>query len=193
MDVVDEGGNSMPPGELGELITRPAGREAVLEYFKNPDASARKVRNGWMHTGDMCRRDEGGWYFYGHRKEEGGLRKLGEFLSEGFIRRVVLEHAEVRDVHVYGVPAAGGAPGEKDIVAAMVVRDPAAFDARALFAHCAAHLERSHVPDFLQVVGELPKTATEKVQTRFLIEALATGRGVYTREEAGATADAAER
>jgi acyl-CoA synthetase (AMP-forming)/AMP-acid ligase II len=193
MDVVDEDGNSVPPGQLGELITRPAGRDAALEYFKNPEASARKVRGGWMYTGDMCWRDEDGWYFFGHRKEEGGLRKLGEFISEGFIRRVILEHSDVRDVHVYGVPAAGGAPGEKDIVVAMVVRDPETFDARAVFEHCAAQLERSHVPDFLQVVEELPKTATEKVQTRFLIEALQTRRSVYKREGSGATADASQR
>ena len=146
-----------------------------------------------MYTGDMCWRDEDGWYFFGHRKEEGGLRKLGEFISEGFIRRVILEHADVRDVHVYGIPAAGGAPGEKDIVVAMVVRDPETFDAGSVFEHCGAQLERSHVPDFLQVVDELPKTATEKVQTRFLIEALETGSGVYKQEGAGATADASQR
>jgi len=53
MDVVDYDGNSVPPGELGELITRPAGRDAVLEYFKNPEASARKLRGGWTGGGHV--------------------------------------------------------------------------------------------------------------------------------------------
>jgi acyl-CoA synthetase (AMP-forming)/AMP-acid ligase II len=183
MDVVDEDGRPVPAGEIGELVTRPAGREATLAYFKNPEASATKVRDGWLHTGDMCRRDEEGFYFFVHRREEGGLRKLGEFVSEGFVRRVLAEDDEVLDVHVYGVPSSRGAPGETDIVAALVVRDREQFDARALFDHCARTLERSHVPDYIQVVEELPKTPSEKVQTRFLAQALESGQGVYAREQ----------
>jgi acyl-CoA synthetase (AMP-forming)/AMP-acid ligase II len=183
MDVVDGDGRPVPAGEIGELVTRPAGGEATLAYFKNPDASAKKVSDGWLHTGDMCRRDEEGWLFFVHRKEEGGLRKLGEFVSEGFVRRVLAEDDEVLDVHVYGVPSSRGAPGETDIVAAVVVRDRERFDARALFEHCARNLERSHVPDYIQVVEELPKTPSEKVQTRFLAQALESRQDVYAREQ----------
>jgi crotonobetaine/carnitine-CoA ligase len=187
MDVVDEEDRPVPPGEIGELVARPAGRAASLEYFKNPEASARKTRGGWLHTGDMCRRDEDGWLFFVHRKEEGGLRKLGEFVSEGFIRRVLAEVPEVLDVHVYGVPSRGGAPGETDIAAAVVLADRERVDIRALFEHCERSLERSHMPDYIQVVDELPKTPSEKVQTRLLVEALESGQGVYTREQMAAS------
>src|SRR5581483_5119569 len=151
-------------------VTRPAGAAARLQYYRNPEGSARKTRGGWLHTGDMGWKDEQGWFFFAHRKEEGGIRKLGEFVSDGVIRRVLAEDPEVLDVHVYGVPARSGAPGESDVVAAVVVRDPAQLDVAALFARCAARLERTHVPDYLQIVDELPKTATEKVQTRVLVE-----------------------
>jgi carnitine-CoA ligase len=144
----------------------------VMEYYKNPEASAKKVRGGWLHTGDVVRRDEDGWLFFLHRKEEGGLRKLGEFISEGFIRRVIAEFPGVADVHIYGVPSRAGAPGETDIVAAVVLTDPGTFAVETLIGHCWDRLERSHVPDLVQVVDELPKTASEKVQTRFLVEAL---------------------
>ncbi len=137
-----------------------------------------------MYTGDMCRRDADGWLFFGHRKEEGGLRMLGEIISEGFIRRVVLEHPDVSDVHIYGVPSRRGAPGETDIVAACVVRDRAGFDVRGLFAHCTRNLERSHVPDYVQVMNALPKTPSEKVQTRFLIEAFQSGQDVHGQDAA---------
>lgn len=169
MDVVDEEDRPLPPGQTGELVTRPAGQPARLEYHRNPEASARKTRGGWLHTGDMCWRDEEGWFFFAHRKEEGGIRKLGEFVPDGFVRRVLAEDPEVLDVHVYGVPAATGAPGESDVVAAVVVRDPARLDVPALFSRCAGRLERQHVPDYVQVLDELPKTATEKVQTRLLV------------------------
>ncbi len=180
MDVVDDEDRPVAAGELGELVTRPAGRAAALEYFKNPEASARKVRGGWLHTGDVCRRDADGYFFFVHRKEEGGLRKLGEFVSEGFVRRVLADDPAVLDVHVYGVPSRAGAPGETDIVAAVVVGE--GFDAAALFEHCARNLERSHVPDYLQVVDELPKTPSEKVQTRFLVEAFNRGEAIHSRE-----------
>src|SRR5207245_4268876 len=123
MDVFGEDDRAVPAGQVGELVVRPAGQQAVLEYYKNPEASARKTRGGWMHSGDMCRRDEDGWFYFGFRKEEGGIRKMGEFIQEGWIRRVLAEDPEVLDVHVYGVPSLSGAPGESDIVAAVVVRD----------------------------------------------------------------------
>jgi len=135
-----------------------------------------------MHTGDMCWRDAEGWYYFAHRKEEGGIRRMGEFISEGFVRRIVLDHPDVLDAHVYGVPSQTNAPGESDIAVAVVVSGPEAFDPTRLFEHCARVLERSHIPDYIQVVDELPKTASEKVQTRFLAAALdASTPGVYLR------------
>jgi crotonobetaine/carnitine-CoA ligase len=119
----------------------------------------------------MCWKDDEGWLYFAHRKEEGGIRKLGEFVPESFIVRVLAEDPQVLDVHVYGVPARSGAPGESDLVAAIVAADPERVDAAALFDRCARLLERASVPDFIQVLDELPKTATEKVQTRLLVQA----------------------
>ena len=85
---------------------------------------------------------------------------------------MLAEDPEIADVHIYGIPSRAGAPGETDIVAAVVLTAPSDFAVEALVAHCWDRLERSHVPDLVQVVDELPKTASEKVQTRFLVEAL---------------------
>ena len=125
-----------------------------------------------MHTGDMCWQDAGGWFYFAHRKEEGGIRRMGEFISEGFVRRTVLEDPDVLDVHVYGIPARSGAPGESELVVAVVVNRPDTFDVAALFQRCRGQLEASHLPDYIQVVAELPKTASEKIQTRFLAASL---------------------
>jgi crotonobetaine/carnitine-CoA ligase len=170
MDVVDEAGRAVPAGQVGELVVRPAGQPARVEYHGNPEASIAKTRGGWLHTGDMCWRDEGGWFFFAHRKEEGGIRKLGEFVPESFVVRVLAEDPALLDVHVYGIPARSAAPGESDLVAAVVAADPERLDVAALFARCAERLERAYVPDYIQVVHELPKTATEKVQTRLLVQ-----------------------
>jgi acyl-CoA synthetase (AMP-forming)/AMP-acid ligase II len=187
MDVLDAEDRSVPPGELGELVVRPVGGEARLTYFQNPEASARKIRGGWLRTGDMVTRDADGWLFFDHRKEEGGLRRLGEFISESFIRRVLAEHDDVLDVHIYGVPARSGAPGETDVVAAVVPRDMARVDVAGLFALAERDLERSHVPDFVHLVAELPRTASEKVQTRHLLDAFDEfGPHVFSRRRIAA-------
>lgn len=170
MRVIRDHDRAAEPGEIGELIVRPAGAAAAVTYHRSPHASARKARGGWLRTGDMCWRDEHGWFYFAYRQEEGGLRKLGEFISEGFVRRVLAESPDVLDVHVYGVPSRQAAPGESDIVAALVVRDKVRFDAGLAFARCARHLERSHVPDFIQLLDEFPKTASEKVQSRRLVQ-----------------------
>ena len=185
MDVVDGDDRPASPGQIGELVVRPAGQPARVEYYRNPEASAQKVRGGWLHTGDMCWKDEQGWFFFAHRKEEGGIRKLGEFVPESFIVRVLAEDPQVLDVHVYGVPAHSGAPGESDVVASVVVAERDRLDVAALFARCAERLERPYVPDFIQVLDELPKTATEKVQTRLLVQSFdPSSPRVFGRDQA---------
>ena len=91
-------------------------------------------------------------------------------INAGFVERAIAEDAQVDDVFVYGVPAKSGAPGEKDIVAAVVPVDPSRFDAAALFARCRLMLKANSVPSYLQVVAEIPKTASEKPQERFLLD-----------------------
>lgn len=171
MRIVDEAGRECPPGVPGELISRAASGEAAsVTYFGNAAASAAKTRDGWLHSGDICHRDADGWLFFDYRKG-GGLRRNGDFISAGFVECALAENSQITDVYVYGVPAGNGAPGESDVVAAVVV-DRSKFDATALFDDCRKRLEPNFVPSFLQVIDEIPKTASEKPQDRFLLEAL---------------------
>jgi len=168
--IVDDAGNEVPRGQPGELLFRNAdGTPISVEYFRNPEASVEKCAGGWLHMGDVVREDEDGWLYFLHRKG-GGIRRNGEFVSPGFVEKVIAEFADVDDVYVYGVPARSGAPGEKDVVAAVVPADPATFDAGALHEHCRARLEAGMVPSYIQVLDAIPKTASEKPQDRYLIE-----------------------
>ncbi|MGO9007933.1 MAG: class I adenylate-forming enzyme family protein [Beijerinckiaceae bacterium] len=166
--VVDEDGAEAPPGVAGELWFRLVdGSFPPVTYLNNPDASARKVIDGWLRSGDIVHRDADGWIFYDHRKG-GGIRRNGEFVNPAFVEKVLGEHPTVDDVYVYGVPARNGAPGEKDVVAAVV--PSGAVEPRTLFRWARERLERNSVPSFLQIIREIPKTASEKPQERFLIE-----------------------
>jgi crotonobetaine/carnitine-CoA ligase len=168
MKVLDDAGRECPPGVVGEICVRPiGGGEARVEYFRNPEASASKIRGGWNRSGDMGHTDADGWLFFDYRAG-GGIRHNGEFINTSFVEKAIAERPEVTDVFVYGVPAASGAPGEQDLVAAIVLAPGVRCDAAAIFAACRASLEPNVVPTYLQVVDEIPKTASEKPQDRLL-------------------------
>ncbi|HBZ69377.1 MAG TPA: ATP-dependent acyl-CoA ligase [Deltaproteobacteria bacterium] len=186
MKIVEENGNECGPGVVGEIVCRPAsGEDASVEYFGNEEASRAKTRGGWLRSGDMGHRDVEGWFFFDYRKG-GGIRHNGDFVNPGFVEKVIAEQPCVADVFVYGVPARSGSPGEKDVVAAIVLTPRAAFDPQAVFAACRRGLEPNFVPAYLQVVDEIPKTASEKPQERFLLERFKPGGPViYTEASSG--------
>jgi crotonobetaine/carnitine-CoA ligase len=183
MRILDENDVECPPGVVGEISSRPEGQgEPEVEYYDNPDASAKKTRGGWLRSGDMGHCDEEGWHYFDYRKG-GGIRHNGDFVNPGFVEKVIAEHPLVTDVFVYGVEAASGAPGEKDVVAVIVPVSGEEFSAASVFETCRAGLESNFVPSYLQVVDQIPKTASEKPQERFLLEAFAPdAAGVYTEE-----------
>jgi crotonobetaine/carnitine-CoA ligase len=175
MKILDAAGNECPPGVVGEICVRPAGGgEASVEYHGNPEASRKKIRGGWNRSGDMGHSDAEGWLFFDYRAG-GGIRHNGDFIDPSSVEKAIAELPEVTDVFVYGVPAASGAPGEKDVVAAIVPAPGARFEPAAVYAACRRNLEPNFVPSYLQIVEEIPKTASEKPQERFLLERFEAG------------------
>lgn len=174
MKILDENDAECPPGVLGEICSRPTdGTKAKVEYFENAEASASKTARGWLRSGDIGHTDADGWFYFDYRKG-GGIRHNGDFINPGFVEKAVAEHPHVTDVFVYGVPASSGSPGEKDVVAA-VVPGSGGLDVQDLFAWCRRSLEPNFVPTYIHVVDEIPKTASEKPQERFLLERFAPG------------------
>jgi crotonobetaine/carnitine-CoA ligase len=172
--IVDDTGADVPRGSRGELLLRPADGSAFkVEYVGNQPASALKGEGGWLHMGDVLRENDEGWLFFEYRKG-GGIRRNGDFISAAYVEKAIAESGLVQDVYVYGVPAASGAPGDKDVVAAVVPDGSRPFDPQALFRRCRELLEPNSVPTLVQIVAQIPKTASEKPQERFLIEALTT-------------------
>jgi crotonobetaine/carnitine-CoA ligase len=168
--VVDENDVQCPPQVQGEIIFRNAdGSCPAVEYFKNAEASHKKTQGGWLRMGDVGHTDEEGWFYFDYRMG-GGIRRNGDFVNVGFVEKVMAEHPQVDDVFVYGVDASTGVPGEKDVVAAIVPANGRVLDTADLFRHCRDHLETNFVPGYIQVLEEIPKTASEKPQERFCLE-----------------------
>jgi len=181
MAIIDEQGTPVAPGVAGEICFREAdGSCPSLTYFKNPQASAEKVADGWLHMGDIGHIDAAGWLYF-HYRMGGGIRKNGDFINCAFVEKALSEIDEISDVYVYGLAVTPGlAPGEKEIIGAVVPSNRSTFDVAAAIKACRKSLDRNSVPDYLQVLDAIPKTASEKPQERFLVEAFeSSGHDVY--------------
>ncbi len=185
--ILDEEGTELPAGSLGEICFRNAdGGVAPVAYYCNPDASAAKTRGGWFHTGDIGFTDSAGWVYFCYRAGD-SIRRNGDFINAVDIEAAVARLPEVADVHVYGVATQTNAPGEKEVVVALVPQPGYEFDPGRIFSHCAAALGSTSIPSYVQLVAEIPKTASEKPQARHLIALLGADDAVIFNKEGPCT------
>lgn len=159
--LVDEDDEPVPPGEMGELVTRPT-RPFVgqLGYWGLPEKTLEAHANQWFHTGDVMRRDSDGWYYFADRKKD-AIRVSGENVSSFEVEQVLLSHPAVQEAAVFAVPSE---LGEDDVMAALVLESGHHVDPEELCDYMAPRLPYFAVPRYLDFLAALPKTATEKVQ-----------------------------
>lgn len=168
--IVDENDEECEPGTPGEIVFRNAdGSTPAVAYYRDPQATADKTRGGWLRMGDIGYVDAEGWAYFLYRSG-GGIRRNGEFIDPAPIEKLIAEMDAVDDVFVYGAATGSNSPGEKEIVAAIVPADRESFRPADVFAACGSRLNSNHVPGFVQVVREIPKTASEKPLERRLLE-----------------------
>jgi acyl-CoA synthetase (AMP-forming)/AMP-acid ligase II len=169
--VVDEDDNPLPPGEVGEIVCR--GPQLMMEYWNRPEATAEVMRNGWLHTGDIGRMDEDGFYYLLDRKHD-MLISGGYNVYPREVEDVLLAFDGVVEAAVVGLP------DEKwgDRVHAVVAgRDD--LDVDALAAYARGTLADFKRPRGIDVWPELPKSAANKILRREVREQLIAqgGRG----------------
>ena len=176
--VMDDEGRLLGEGQPGEIVHR--GANAMLGYFKDPEASAAAQRFGWHHTGDLGMWGPGGQLMFLDRKKD-MIKTGGENVASVKVEAVLLGHPGVAGCGVIGLPH----PRWSEAVCAFVVKKPGAeLDEQALAAHCRAHLGGFEVPKLIHFVDALPATSTGKVQKHLLrkqFERLA--QEAWTKEE----------
>jgi acyl-CoA synthetase (AMP-forming)/AMP-acid ligase II len=154
--LLDEEGHDVPRGSAGEIAVR---SEFTMQgYWRNPEETARTLRNGWVHTGDLGVFDEEGFLsIVGRRKEV--IRSGGESIFPAEIERVLLAHPDIREAAVVGVPDPHW--GEA-VVAALVLRDGAALTAEQVVDHVRSHLAGFKKPRHVCFFPALPRTAASR-------------------------------
>jgi acyl-CoA synthetase (AMP-forming)/AMP-acid ligase II len=161
--IVDDDDNELGSHDVGELLTRLPGRQR--EYYKDADATASTwTRDGWLRSGDLGYVDDDGFLYLVGRKKDLIVRG-GHNVYPTDIESVILEHPEVREAAVVGIPH--DVLGED--IAAFVVRKPdASVGGDELQAFCADHLADYKRPRQVTFVDELPRNATGKVMKHLL-------------------------
>lgn len=162
--VVNELGEEVPDGEVGELIVR--GPNVMKGYYKMPEETAVALRDGWLYTGDLARRDESGYLYIVDRKKDlvivGGYNVYPREVEE-----VLFEHEDVVEAAVIGVPDVDF--GEA-VYAFVVLKEGATADRETLIDFCSQKLAKYKVPKHIDFLDELPKNTTGKILRRNLIE-----------------------
>ncbi len=160
----DTGTREMPDGEPGELIVR--GPQVMKGYFNNPQATAAALRDGWLYTGDLAKRDRDGYYTIVDRKKD-IIKTSGFLVVPAEVEEVIARFPEVAEAAVIGVPD----DERGELIRALVVPREGNLDVAALERFCGEHLGKHKRPRQFEVVSELPKNFLGKVLRRKLREA----------------------
>jgi long-chain acyl-CoA synthetase len=175
--IMDDAGNLLGPGEIGEIVHR--GPNVMAGYFRDPEATEKARAFGWHHTGDLGMFDADGLLIFTDRKKD-MIKSGGENVASIVVERALLAHAGVAAAAAIGLPH----PRWFEAVTGVVLRKPGAtVDEAQLLAHCKEHLSIHEVPKAIRFVEQFPLTATGKIQKNLLRERFAD---VY--EEAGTAA-----
>jgi len=165
--ILDENDHDVPPGGDGEICVR--GDVVMKGYWRNPDATAKALRNGWLHTGDVGHFDSGGRLRVLDRRHD-TIISGGTNIYPKEVEDVLAAHPAVREVIAFGLPDSEW--GES--VAVALVAD-AGMTETAVLDFCRDHLARFKKPKHVFFLDELPKNAYGKVLRRALRERFAAG------------------
>ena len=153
----DEADHPLPAGELGEVCVR--GPNVMLGYYRLPEETARTVREGWLHTGDMGRLDGDGYLYLVERKKDLIIRG-GFNIYPREVEEVLYAHPAVAEAAVVGMrdPLMG-----EDVLAFVALKPGATTEAAALIGFCEERLARYKCPKQVRFLDALPKSPVGKI------------------------------
>jgi long-chain acyl-CoA synthetase len=159
-----ETGQDVPPGEVGELVTR--GPEVVAGYWQKPEETANAIRDGYLYTGDVAKMDEEGWFYIVDRKKD-MIIASGYKVWPREVEDVLYQHQAVREAAVVGVPDTYR--GET-VVAYVALKSD--FEEKVttseLIEFCKQRMANYKYPRHVEIMDDLPKTPTGKFLRRAL-------------------------
>jgi len=168
--IVNDDGSEVSAGEVGELVVR--GEHQMMGYLNMPDETGATLRNGWIHTGDIGRKDDDGFIYLLDRKKEviisGGIN-----IYPGEVEQVLYQHPAVMEAGVFGVPDEKW--GEA-VTAAVAFKPGTSASEDELLSFCKERLPGYKKPQRIYIRENLPKGSAGKISRRELSEPFWIGR-----------------
>ena len=179
----DENGNPLPVGKAGEIVKQSP--TVMKGYYKNPEATAKALKNGWLYTGDLGYLDEDGYLYFVDRVKD-MVRRGDENISSEEVERVLNSHPQVAESAVIAVPDLIRGEEVKAYIVLKSPATPASVVPEDIWNFCKPHLAGFKVPRYIEYRDELPKTPSSKVQKNILRDESKQGGGsVFDRLAAG--------
>jgi crotonobetaine/carnitine-CoA ligase len=179
--IVDEDGNDVSPGNVGELLIRGPGM--FKGYYKKAKETTQAFTGDWFHTGDLFRQDQNGYYYIVGRKKD-MVRRTGENISAAEVETVLKAHPKILDAAVVPVPD----EVRREEVKAYVIPKPGesveSVRPEEIIAFCLERIAKFKVPRFIEYKESFPRTPSQKVEKHKLIaEKKDLRSGCYDAEE----------
>ena len=167
--IVDDAGNELPAGEVGQIAFRRPDPVMLLEYWNNPVATRDKFAGDWLLTGDLGVRDEDGYFWYRSRADD-VITSAGYRIGPGEIEEALLRHPAVRLAAAIGVPDAVRTASIKAFLVLAEGQQPSDALAQEIREFVKTRLARHEYPRDIEFVDSLPTTTTGKIMRRELRE-----------------------
>jgi carnitine-CoA ligase len=159
--LVDDDGREVAPGEVGEVIAEGVpGRDFMLGYYHDEDATAAALRDGRLYTGDNLYADADGYLYFFDRKKD-MIKRAGENVSALEVESTLLEHPQIAEASVVGI---ADAVRDEAVAAVVVPTEPDALTADEVIDFCRQRLSKFKVPSVVMFTAELPKTSIGKIR-----------------------------
>ena len=168
--IVDKEGREVEPGEVGEIVV--SGPILMAGYWRRPQQTEETIKDGWLHTGDLAKRDEEGFLYVVDREKDMFISG-GENVYPAEVEKVYLENPKISDVAIVGVP--DGKWGEVGMVFIVIKEGERMTEDEAL-KYCEGKLAKYKIPKHVAFLKELPMTASEKIKRRNLREDYLKGK-----------------
>jgi long-chain acyl-CoA synthetase len=162
VDIWDEQKNPVDLEVIGEIMVR--GPNVMEGYYNLPEETAKTITRGWLHTGDLGKKDADGYVTITGRKKD-LIISAGENIYPREIEEVLAQHPKVKEVAVIGVKDETRGEVPKAFV---IVREGMTSDEKELRHFCRENLAGFKVPKHFEIVPDLPRTPTGKVLKRML-------------------------
>ena len=158
--VVNEKGEEVAPNESGELLLK--GPMVTPGYWQNAEATRKAIKDGWFYTGDRVRQDEDG-YFYVVDRIKNMFISGGENVYPAEVERILIQHEAISEVVVVGVPHEKWGEVGKAFV---VLKEGQTIDLDEIKSFCLHRLSKFKIPKHLEILTELPKNASGKIDRK---------------------------